>query len=119
MQFTVLLLLILTGSSTAYSQITGLKRGQKVEIVSTLESYDAVLIEIDLTEQLLGQCNEMNDLLRKQLSVTEELNKNLKAQINTYEEQNDVQKKQLKSVKRKAKIGLAIGIGIGILGLII
>ena len=115
MQFLVSLLLTLIVSSTAYSQITGISREQKVEIVSTIESYDAVLIEIDLTEQLLSQAREMNILLRKQLSLSDELNLNLKAQIETFEKQTELQNKELKKVKLK---GLATG-GAGILAVVL
>lgn len=119
MRFLVLLLLTLTVSLTAYSQISGLSREQKVEIVSALESYDAVVIEIDLTQQLLSQCNEINLLLKAQLSTKDEIIRNLEEQIKTFEKEVDVQNSEIRKQKRKGFITMAGGAGLLILSLIL
>lgn len=119
MRYLVLSLLTLTLCSTAYSQITGLSREQKVEIVTGLKSYDAVIIEIDLKDQLLEQCKEINKILEKQLSNRDEVIINLQAQIKTYEDQVDVQDIQIRKQKKKNFMTVAGGAGLIILSLIL
>ena len=119
MRFLVLLLLTLTINSTAYSQITGISREQKVEIVSTIQTYEAVLIEINLHEQLLGQAREMIALLEKQLIVKDKMLLNLEAQIKTYNEQINVQDKEIRKEKFKNVLIGSSGLVLVILSLLI
>jgi hypothetical protein len=118
MRFLVLLALTLTVSSTAFSQITGLEREQKIAIVSTIESYDAILIEIDLHEQLLDACKEMEVLLRQQLLNKDEYIYTLKEQIKGYQKEVNLQDKAIRSQKLKGNILIGAGVGLLILSII-
>ena len=104
MRFLVLLLLTLTGSWTANCQITGIDREQKIEIVSTLETYDAIIIELNLTEQLLSQAREMIVLLEKQLDGKDKMILNLQGQIDTFNEQVTIQDIEIRKEKRKKSL---------------
>ncbi len=119
MRFLVLLLLTLTVSSTAYCQITGLPREQKVAIVSTIETYKAVLVEIDFTEQLLSQAREIIALLERQLGIKDDMNLNLKAQIETYNKQFKIQDKEIKKIKMESLITKGGAVVLIILSLIL
>jgi hypothetical protein len=118
MRFLVLLALTLFVSSTAYSQITGLDREQKVAIVSTIESYDAILIEVDLQEQLLTACKQMEVLLRQQLNLKDEIIYTLKDQIKGYKEEVGVQNKKIRSQKLKNGVLISGAAGLLILSII-
>ena len=96
-----------------------MSREQKVEIVTGLKSYDAVIVEIDLTQQLLNQCNEINRLLEEQLKTKDELIRNLEMQIKTYKEQVDLQDVQIRKQKKKNVMTIAGGAGLIILSLIL
>jgi len=117
--FLVLLPLTLIVSSTAYSQITGLDREQKIQIVSGLESYGAILIEVDLTQQLLGQCNEINRLLEEQLKTKDEIIDNLKKQIEGYQKEVNIQDDEIRKQRKKNLVTVAGGAGLLILSLIL
>ena len=86
---------ILTANSIVYSQITGISRDQKIEIVSTLEAYPLVLKELNLVYGLLDKsdkiiqnrtlelsmCGDENDKLLQINSNNEKIIDNLKLQL--------------------------------------
>jgi len=115
-KFTVTLVIIMIMNWTAYSQITGLDRDQKIQIVSTLQSYDAVLIEIDLTDQLLTQCKKLNLVYEQRIKLLEEINENHKLKDETFNNENDYYKNKLKKEKTKTVIAAALA---GVLAVIL
>ena len=119
MRYLVLLLLTLTVSSTAYCQITGLPRETKVAIVSTIETYDAVLIELDLHKQLLAHAEEMIILLREQILVKDKLIENLELQVKSFNREIGLQDKEIKNIKIKSKVLIGGGIALVVLALIL
>lgn len=80
-----------------------------------LKSYDAVVIEVDLTQQLLDQCKQINVLLEQQLSTKDNMIENLMNQIKTYKDQVGIQDIQMKKLKRKGFFttfgGIVLAIG--------
>ena len=101
-------------SLTASSQITGISTDQKIEIVSTLVAYPLLLNELDLTNKLLDNCKDINDIYKKQI-YTYEANENLyKQQIKILQKQNKLFNVQIKKEKlNKFKIA-----GVGVLTLV-
>lgn len=102
---------------TAYSQITGISREQKIEIVSTLQVYPLVLNELDLMNETIVKLQDINILFyqeiknyEKQVSIYEELNARS-------EEQIEILKKQLKQNKKRGGwvIPTLSGVAIGII----
>ena len=109
--------IILIGNLTAYSQITGISREQKIEIVSTLQVYPLVLNELDLMNETIVKLQDINVLFyqeiknyEKQVSIYEELNARS-------EEQIEILKKQLKQNKKRGGwvIPTLSGVAIGII----
>lgn len=90
-----------------------------MEIVTGLKSYDAVLIEVDLKDQLLKQCREIVSLLEKQLSTKDEIIDNLEKQIETYKNEVGLKDNQIRKQKTKNFITIASGAGLIILSLIL
>ena len=101
-------------NSIAYSQITGISKDQKIEIVSTLVAYSLVLNELSLTNKLLDNCNEINAIYKDQIE-NYVANENLyKQQIKILEKQTKLFDTQLKKEKlNKFKIA-----GVGVLALV-
>lgn len=86
-------------SSTVYSQITGIDRKQKQEIVSTLEAYPIVLQELNETQKLLSLSNEK---VSKLTTINNNLELALKYEVQKGEikdKQIDLVEKQLDSIK--------------------
>ncbi|MCP4053633.1 MAG: hypothetical protein GY739_11300 [Mesoflavibacter sp.] len=109
MMFTVMMFI----SWTASSQITGISKDQKYEVVSTLIAYPLVLNELSLTNQLLTNCNELNKLYKLQIKTYEDNEVLHKAQIKILKKQNKLFNTQLKKEKlNKFKIA-----GVGILAI--
>lgn len=104
---------------TAQSEPINISRENKIEIVSTLTAYPLVLQELELTTQLLNQCNSLNTILNQELS-NKELEIILLQSINSKsEEQINLLKKQVKNTKRSSWIvpvlaGLSGGLILGI-----
>ena len=119
MKYLILLVVILQGNLTAYSQITGIDRETKVEIVSTIKSYDAVLIELDLTNDLLKEVRKLNELYLNQITIKNELILNLESQIITHRDENNVLGFEVKRQKAKSLFIGGSGIIILIISLII
>ena len=107
-------------SSTAYSQITGISREQKKEIVSTLQQYPIVVRELELTKNLLNQSVLKNEVLVSQ-------NKSLKVKNENLLQRNELSEKQLEVYRRRQDIPntptgdrlLLFGSGVGVGTLII
>lgn len=112
-------LLTLTVSWTASSQITGIDRDQKIQIVSTIESYDAVIVEIGLTNKLLAQCEELNLLYKSQITLKDKLINNLEAQIEAYNKTVEYQDKEIKRQRFKGMLTGTTGIIAVIIAIII
>ena len=107
--------LILIVNWTSTSQVTGLKRETKIDIVSDLQSYGLTLDKLDLTNELLLSCKKINEIQEQQLLVKDKQINNLKGQISGLEQQKKLFKKQLTAEKMKAsKIG-----GLGIVAILI
>lgn len=119
MRFLVMFLLTLTVSWTASSQITGIDRDQKIQIVSTIESYDAVIVEIGLTNKLLAQCEELNLLYKSQITLKDKLINNLEAQIEAYNKTVEYQDKEIKRQRFKGMLTGTTGIIAVIIAIII
>ena len=119
MRFLVMFLLTLTVSWTASSQITGIDRDQKIQIVSTIESYDAVIVEIGLTNKLLAQCEELNSLYKSQITLKDKLINNLEAQIEAYNKTVEYQDKEIKRQRFKGMLTGTTGIIAVIIAIII
>ena len=101
-------------SWTASSQITGISKDQKIEVVSTLIAYPLILNELDLTNKLLNNCKEINEIYSEQINVYKENEKLYKAQIKVLEKQQNLFSVQLKKEKlNKFKIA-----GVGVLALV-
>lgn len=81
-----------------------------MEIVSTIKSYNAILIEIDLKNQLLLQYEKIDSLHQQQLMTKDKLIFNLESQIQTWRDQVNVQNKALR--KEKAKTLFTGGVGV-------
>ena len=97
-------------SWTASSQITGISKDQKIEIVSTLISYPLVLNELDLTNKLLDNCKEINEIYTYKIVMYKE-NENLyKAQISNLEQQKKLFDAQLKKSKNNQLKLIGIGL---------
>src|SRR5688572_52251 len=95
----LLFALILTESWTASSQITGISRDQKIEIVSTLETYPIVLKELDLHYEMLQRCEEIQDLYFEQVQKCDDQILKLEAINSNNNEQIDLLREQLKKKK--------------------
>ena len=115
----ILLVVILSSSLTAYSQITGISREQKLEIVSTIESYKSVLIELDLQQQLVSQCNELNNIYKQQIEVKDQIIFNLQAQIERYNDKEGIYQTEIKKQKLKSRLTLFSGVLVAVLSFLI
>jgi hypothetical protein len=109
----------MSSSLTAYSQITGISREQKLEIVSTIESYKSVLIELDLQQQLTTQCNELTNLYKQQIEVKDQLISNLQLQIEQYNEKEGIYETEINKQKLRSRLTLFSGVLVAVLGFLI
>lgn len=102
-------------SWTVSSQITGISREQKIEVVSTLIAYPLVLEELSLTNELLSECNEINRIQSERIGFYMDNEVLYKGQVKVLEDQIELYKKQL--IRQKAKQGFIISAGVvGIIG---
>jgi len=102
--------------STGQSERINVQLETKKEIVLTLLEYPLVVKELNVTNQLLGKCNEIRTIQEAELSIKDKqillLNKDKK---NLYEQRN-LLLKQLK--RQKLKPYLVAGIGVAAILLI-
>ena len=92
-------LLIAIPSLTASSQITGIDRRQKQEIVSTLQDYPLVMQELELTKDLLinselrnANLLSVNVTLRKERNQLELKNSLTNKQLEIYRDTQEVER---------------------------
>lgn len=107
----------LTMSWTASSQITGIDREQKVEIVRTLKDYPLVKLELKKTQELNSSLQKQNISLESLLTSYQEQNKDLRKIISITESQLNITEKQLKTSRKGNGLlffggGVVLGIGI-------
>ena len=102
---------------TQSSLITGIKKEQKLEIVSTLVSYPLVLEELYLTQDLLESCKKINLLYEQRLFNKDFQIENLNNQINAYEAQTKLFSRQLKKQRFKTfgVVGLGVLVVVGVI----
>lgn len=72
---------------TAFSQITGISRDSKQQIVSTLEAYKILLDEFHASEILIINLNSIISDLNEKSSIQYEIIKNKELQIQNYKKQ--------------------------------
>lgn len=113
------LLLMLSVSWTASSQITGLSQEQKVQIVSAIESYEAVKIELDLTHSLLSECNALLDMYKRRLTIKDKMILNLENQISNYKSMSETYELQIKKERRKNWILGGSGVLLLVIGIVV
>lgn len=84
----------------AQSDPINISREQKINVVSTLVAYPLVLDELDLTNELLNSCNEINNLLKTQLKTTRDQLMIMDQALELKQQQIEILNQQLK-VKNK------------------
>ena len=97
----------------AQSEPINISKENKIEVVSTLIAYPLVLNELDLTNKLLINCNEINAIYKEQI-------KNYEANENLYKQQIKVLQKQTKLFNvqlKKEKLNKFKIAGVGVLAL--
>ena len=103
-------------SWTVSSQITGISKEIKKEVVSTLVAYPLVLNELKLTNEALGVCNEIRAIQESEITIRDSQINNLNSQIDILDKQNELFRQQLKKSKggtfKVAAIGVATIVGI-------
>ena len=117
--YLVLLLCIPIQSLTAQSGIINISKEQKIEVVSTLVAYPLVLNELDLVNQLLDSCSEINMLLNSQLESKDRQILLLENAHEISEEQIELLNIQIKNTRKRSwvlptLIGLSGGLILGI-----
>lgn len=93
-------------NSTAYSQITGISKETKQEIVSTLIAYPIVLDELGISKQLTLSQSELIGYLKKQITVTEEILENKDQEIANLNEQKTLLQKKKSSLYGFGQVNL-------------
>ena len=97
----------------AQSEPINISKENKIEVVSTLIAYPLVLNELDLTNKLLTNCKEINEIFSEQINVYKKNEILYKSQIKVLEKQTKLFDIQLKKEKlNKFKIA-----GVGVLAL--
>ena len=104
---------------TAQSGIINISKEQKIEVVSTLVAYPLVLNELDLVNQLLDSCREINMLLNSQLESKDRQILLLENAHEISEEQIELLNIQIKNTRKRSwvlptLIGLSGGLILGI-----
>ena len=102
-------------NSTAYCQRINIPLEQKIEVVSTLQSYKPIIKELDLTNQLLLSCKELNSIYSQQIDLKDSQISDYKAQISNFNEQKDLLATQIKKERLKGYVTA----GVGIIGVIV
>ncbi len=103
----------MTASWTASSQITGISREQKIEVVSTLTAYPLVIKEIEIMDEMLQTCEQIKMLFYEQIKTSEETILKLENINDKSEEQIELLKKQL---KKKKGTGWIVPVLVGAIG---
>lgn len=103
----------------AQSDPINISREQKIEVVSTLVAYPLVLKELELTNNLLESCKQINALLTKQLTYKDEQLLLMQQAQDVSTEQIDLLNTQLKQSKKggwlvPALIGFSGGLVLGV-----
>jgi len=86
-------------SSIAYSQITGISKEQKIEIVSTLQVYPLVLKDLDHYYELSISLQKTIDLLKGKIKEKNIFSDNLQLEIDLLLEQKKLYQKELNRKK--------------------
>ena len=84
---------------TAYSQITGISKEQKIEIASTLKVYSLVLDDLDYYYELSISFQKTIDYLKSQIKEQNIFSDNLQYQVDVLEEQKKLYEDELKRKK--------------------
>lgn len=106
-------------NSTAYSQITGIDRDQKIILVTALNNYESLKLENKLLKKDMGFSEMQLALKQKELNKLYNKVDNLEITITSQEEIIKEKKNQIKIRKkrnlRNSIIGVSIGIIIGVI----
>lgn len=103
-------------SWTAFSQITGISKDQKIEIVSTLEAYPIVLQQVKIQSDIIVNYEKIVKDNARQLSLCDDETNKLQEVIFNNEKQIDNLNLQLKSAKKGGwEIPLSIGFLLGVI----
>jgi hypothetical protein len=96
----MIFLITLSVSWTASSQITGISRDQKEQIVSTLQDYPLLKLELNKTAELNTNLNKLTDVLWDIIGNQEVVYQELVTKNEITEEQLRITKGQLKNAKK-------------------
>lgn len=91
---------------TAYSQITGIPKETKQEIVSTLEAYPIALQEIEILLQVNKELIELTKESENKISIYKEIFKSQQEEIENLIQQKKEYKKKL---EKKSSYGFIYG----------
>lgn len=89
----------MSGNLTLYSQITGISKEQKIEIVSTLKIYPLVLKDLDYYYELSESLQKTIDILKAQIKEQNVFSDNLQWEVDLLTEQKKLYEKELKKKK--------------------
>lgn len=90
---------MMSGNLTLYSQITGISKEQKIEIVSTLKVYPLVLKDLDYYYELSESLQKTIDILKAQIKEQNVFSDNLQWEVDLLTEQKKLYEKELKKKK--------------------
>lgn len=103
-------------SWTAFSQITGISKEQKIEIVSTLEAYPIVLQQVKIQSDIIFNYEKIVKDNERQLILCDEETNKLQEVISNDKKIIDNLNLQLKSAKKEGwEIPTLVGMLLGIL----